>query len=95
MQSINKYFFSLAIVATFVLMAPFAAVYGKDVPLITKEELKPMMSDADVVIMDVRTGRDWSSSEFKIQGAVRVDPNQVKQWEGDYSKDKKIVLYCA
>ena len=95
MRSINKNLLSLAIVAAVVFMAPFAAVYGKDVPVITKEELKPILSDADVVILDVRTGRDWDSSEFKIQGAVRVDPYGVAQWQENYSKDKKFVLYCA
>ena len=68
---------------------------AKSVQLMTKEELKPIINDADVVILDVRRGRDWDSSEFKIQGAVRVDAGKVKNWAGNYSKDKKLVLYCA
>lgn len=68
---------------------------AKNVQLITKEELKPIMNDGDVVILDVRRGRDWNSSEFKIQGAVRVDAKKIKKWAGNYSKDQKLVLYCA
>lgn len=68
---------------------------AKKVPVITKEELKPILNDGDVVILDVRRGRDWDSSEFKIQGAVRVDPRKIKNWAGNYSKDKQLVLYCA
>jgi len=68
---------------------------AKKVQLMTKEELKPILNDADVVVLDVRRGRDWDSSEFKIQGAVRVDAGKVKKWAGNYSKDKKFVLYCA
>jgi hypothetical protein len=89
------YSFSLTIIATVVFLASIATVYGSDVPLITKEELKPILSDADVVILDVRQGRDWSSSEFKIKGAVRVESNQITQLQDNYSKEKKLVLYCA
>ena len=85
----------LIILPAVVLMAPFATVFGKDVPLLTKEELKPIMSDANVVIMDVRSGRDWSSSEFKIQGAIRVDKQKFSEFAESYPKDKKLVLYCA
>ena len=69
--------------------------FAKKVPRMTKEELKPMITDDNVVILDVRRGRDWDSSEFKIQGAVWVDAGKVKQWAGNYSKDKTLVLYCA
>jgi predicted sulfurtransferase len=95
MRSVYKNSVSLVITVAVVLLAPFATVYGKDVSLITKEELRKIMSNEDVVILDVRKGRDWSSSEFKIQGAVRVDPKAVAQWQENYSKDKKFVLYCA
>ena len=95
MRSIYKNSVSLAIAVAVVLLAPFATGYAKDVSLITKEEFRKIMSNEDVVILDVRTGRDWSSSEFKIQGAVRVDPKAVAQWQENYSKDKKFVLYCA
>jgi len=93
----RTYTFSLLI---FIILAVAVAAFvspalAKKVPLITKEELKPILSDDNVVILDVRRGRDWDSSEFKIQGAVRVDAGKVKQWAGNYSKDKKLVLYCA
>ena len=95
MRTVYKHLFSLTIIATAVFLASIATLYGSDVSLITKEELKSIMSDADVVILDVRQGRDWSSSEFKIQGAVRVDPNQISEWQENHSKEKKLILYCA
>ena len=76
-------------------MAPSSVVFGKKVPLITKEELKPIMDNADVAIIDVRNGRDWTSSEFKIKGAVYGDPQKVAEWNKYYPKDTKLVLYCA
>ena len=59
--------------------------------LITKEELKPMLDDPDLVIIDTRRGRDWKSSEFKIKGAVRADAKDIKKLAETYGKNKKYV----
>ena len=68
---------------------------AKDVPVMTKEELKAQMDSSDVMILDVRKGKDWKSSEFKIKGASRADPNELDKWAETYPKDKTFVLYCA
>ena len=49
----------------------------------------------EVIILDVRTGGDWKSSEFKIQGAIRTNPNNFNEWAEVYPKNKTLVLYCA
>ena len=67
----------------------------QDIPRMTKEELKPLLGNADVVIIDVRSKPDWEKDELKIQGAVREDPTQVASWMDKYSKDKTLVFYCA
>ncbi len=67
----------------------------KDVPRISKEELKPELGSKDIVLLDVRAGKDWSSSELKIKGAVREDPKDFEAWASKYPTEKKIVLYCA
>jgi predicted sulfurtransferase len=66
-----------------------------EVPRMTKEELKPKLDNPDVVIVDVRVGKDWKGSEFKIKGAVRENPSEFSSWAEKYPKDKTIVLYCA
>jgi predicted sulfurtransferase len=66
-----------------------------DVPLMTKDELKAALGAADLVILDARAGKDWNSSEFKIQGAVRAAPGKFDDWGSTYDKGKKVVLYCA
>lgn len=66
-----------------------------EVALMTKDELKAMMDDPDIVILDVRKGKDWTSSEFKIKGAVYAEPKAYASWAGTYPKSKKFVLYCA
>jgi rhodanese-related sulfurtransferase len=71
-------------------------VWGQEVPRITKEELKEMLDKPDVIVIDVRYGKDWTESKEKIPGAVREDPKKAtKTWAGKYDKDKTIVLYCS
>ena len=72
-----------------------APVSAKSVDIMTKEELKKELGNADLVILDVRSGKDWKSSEFKIQGAVRTNPKEFASWGNTFDKNKKLVLYCA
>jgi rhodanese-related sulfurtransferase len=66
-----------------------------DVPTMTKEELKAHIGVKDFFVIDVRTASDWKKSEYKIKGALREDPDTVRDWASKYQKDKAIVLYCA
>ena len=68
---------------------------AEEVPRMAKEELKGMLDSPDVVIVDVRTGKDWDASEFKVKSAKRMDPSDFDSWKGELPKDKTIVLYCA
>ena len=83
----------LAVMFLFVFTMP---TYGADdVPRITTEQLKDILGSPDLVLLDVRTEKDWGKSDRKIVGAVRVDLDDVSSWAGGYSKDQKIILYCA
>ena len=66
-----------------------------DVSTISKEELKTKLDSSDVMILDVRRGKDWKSSEFKIKGAIQANPNEFDKWAATYPKDKTLILYCA
>ena len=66
-----------------------------DVPKMTKEDLKAQLGKPDVIIIDVRIGKDWKASELKIKGAIREDPQKVDSWAKKYAKDKNLVFYCA
>jgi len=82
-------FLTTGLFITFVLSA--------DVPMITKDELKAMLGKPDLVLVDVRLGRDFIFSDLKIKGAERPPdmshptPNTFKVIE----PDKTIVFYCA
>lgn len=68
---------------------------AKAVQRMTTEELKARLGDADLVVIDVRTGGDWQESGQKIAGAVREDPSALDTWAGKYPAEKTLVLYCA
>ncbi len=71
------------------------ALWAETVPRINKEDLKARLGSKDLLILDVRTDRDWESSSLKIKDAIRRNPGIVDFWASDLPKDKTIVLYCA
>jgi hypothetical protein len=68
---------------------------AQDVKRMTIEELKGMLGNPDLVIIDVRREGDWKSSTLKVKGAVREDADKVDTWMNKYPKDKTLVFYCA
>lgn len=72
-----------------------AATAAGDVPRMSTDELKAMLGNPDVIILDVRTDSDWAGSDFRIPGAVRETKGDFKNWADKYPRDKTLVLYCA
>jgi len=68
---------------------------AQEAPKITKEDLLGVLGNSDVIIFDVRLGRDWDGSKLKIKGAVREDPRKVSSWIDKYPKGKTLIFYCA
>lgn len=81
---------ALAMAAFFV--TPAAA---QDAKRMSIEELKGLLGNPGVMILDVRSSADWKLSKVKIKGAVREDPEKVDAWMSKYPKDKTLVFYCA
>lgn len=75
------------------MFTSFAA--GEEVPRMAKENLKGILDDPNVVVLDVRRSKDWNRSERKIKGAIRENPKLFESWAQKYSSDKTLVLYCA
>ena len=60
----------------------------------TKEELKSLLGNPGVIILDVREPGDWNKSREKIAGAAREDPEKdIKTWADKYPKAKTLVFY--
>ncbi len=89
----KKIFFFGTIFIFLIIGATLAS--SADAPRMTKEELKAMLGNSDLIILDVRLGNEWTESDLKIKGAVREDPENIVFWANKYSKDKTLVLYCA
>ena len=71
------------------------SVWAGGVPRMAKDELKGLLGNPDVIILDVHTGRDWDNSEHKIKGAVREEGSGFTSWADKYPKGKTLVLYCS
>jgi rhodanese-related sulfurtransferase len=86
----------VAVVTVFALAAVFAVpAAAQEAKRMTIEELKGMLGNPDLVIVDVRRDGDWNSSAIKVKGALREDPEKVDTWMSKYPKDKTLVFYCA
>jgi len=72
---------------------PEPALSADIAPMITKEALKEILVNDDLIILDVRAHPDWISSEFKIKNAMRVDPDDFESWGDLLPKNKLLVLY--
>lgn len=59
----------------------------------TKEELKELLNSDKVIVLDVRETKDWQSSDYKIENAVRIDPHSTNLANLPFSKDITLVLY--
>lgn len=80
--------------AVFAFYAAALALSSQDVPRMTKEELKPLLGDPNVVVLDVRTPASYDESNAKIKGAVRVNMKvPIEAWMDQYPKDVTLVFY--
>ena len=84
-----------ALLATALTLSGITVLNADTAPLMSKDELKALLNDPQVMILDVRLESDWTSSEFKIPGAVHADPSRYQSWAEHYPRDKRLVLYCA
>jgi hypothetical protein len=83
------------IAGVFFLCAVSPALEADDVPRMSKDELKTLLDNPDVVILDARDSPEWNKSENKIKGAHRLDESNIERVETMYPKEKIIVVYCS
>ncbi len=75
------------------IAAHAAAQTADDASFITKDELKAILGNTDMTLIDMRFGRDWTDATLKIKGAVREDPMKPGMWIDNYPKDRMLVFY--
>lgn len=91
----GKYVLIAVAMAILLMTGLISPATAADVQRIAKEELRELLANPELVIVDVRTEKEWKKADQKIKGAVWEDADGVKAWADRYPKDKVIVLYCS
>lgn len=89
-------FAKAAVVAAFVLVAGVAVAEQaiRAVPRITIDELKVLMEQNAVVVLDVR--EPGAFAEGRIPGAINIDYTQILSKGAQFAGETRtIVAYCA
>ena len=82
----------LLLFLTFAIARGQALAAQPEVKYIGPADLKGMLGDPNLVIID--TSKGWWTYDQKIVGSL-VFPEEVSSWAPQIPKDKKIVLYCG
>ena len=85
-------FLILAAIMTFGAVNANAQASAKRVKNITADEMRTMMSEKDVVVLDVRTAREFAASN--IEGAINIPLNTISKKLDEFDKSKKYFVYC-
>ena len=63
---------------------------------ITVKEVKEKMDkDEPVLFIDTRNSRDWSESDIKLPGALRIHFSELEKHLDRLPRDRSIVTYCT
>ncbi len=65
---------------------------AKEIKNVTPSEFKKLMSEKNVVVLDVRTPREYASQQ--IEGAINIPLNIVAKKAETLDKSKKYLVYC-
>ncbi len=66
-----------------------------DVPGVGVEEVRALLAEGKVQLVDTRPKHFVSRDKDIAEGVEWRDPERVQQWMGDLSKEKPVVVYCA
>ena len=66
-----------------------------DLPGVGVEEVRAMLAEGGVQLVDTRPKHFVSRQQEIAEGVVWRDPERVNEWMGELSKEKPVVVYCA
>lgn len=94
--------FHFGLAGLVICLAACAATYSDfqvdesdDVPRISIHQLKSMLDNNDIVVLDTRPNQQWEASSEKIPGATHHSSFDAGKWSRQYNQNATIVLYCA
>ncbi|MRR16761.1 MAG: hypothetical protein EG826_09940 [Deltaproteobacteria bacterium] len=92
----NASFLVILAAGLIVSLSPAEARAADSIPRMSVQELKGKMDSGDrIVILDVRTAQDYSTSPNKIRGAIRIPVDQLKSRYTELPAAEEIVTYCT
>jgi rhodanese-related sulfurtransferase len=63
---------------------------------ITIDEVKKKMDRGEpILFIDTRNSHDWSESDVKLPGALRIHFSELEQRLDELPRDRLIVTYCT
>ena len=66
-----------------------------DVPGVGVEEVRALLAEGGVQLVDTRPKHFVSRQQDIAEGVTWRDPERVGEWMGELSKEKPVVVYCA
>ncbi len=64
-------------------------------PRIDVAQAKALLDAGEAVILDSVASHIWPSMSRKIQGAIRISPEEIQERSGELPRDKTIIVYCT
>jgi len=86
---------NIVLLISCLLLSATSLFAAEDVQVMSAQELKKSLAAEDISILDVRSERGWSTSEYKIPGALRATWDNFEEWSGSLPKGNRLVLYCS
>jgi rhodanese-related sulfurtransferase len=62
---------------------------------IIPNDLKPLVENESVTVLDVRRQNDFDADQVKVPGAQWKNPDGMAEWSKSLPKDKEVVIYCV
>jgi len=62
---------------------------------IKSQELKSMLGNTDLTVIDVRRKDDYAADNTAIPGSTWFDPANIDNWCSTLPENKEVVLYCV
>jgi rhodanese-related sulfurtransferase len=67
-----------------------------EIDRVTIDEVKKRMDRGEpILFIDTRNSQDWSASDVKLPGALRIHFSELEQHLDELPRDRLIVTYCT
>ena len=62
---------------------------------IASNDLKPLVANKAVMVLDVRRQNDFDADQVTLPGAQWKNPERLAEWSKSLPKDREVVIDCA